>query len=145
MRSRALKCARRYVINHVCQALGPQSRKLSPSAVGCLVSDFLSFLCAFCSSVWARVFFLGHFTSFSQAATCPPLITPHVSADKRWRLTKHAGHMLAEITHAGLLSNISQGGRKGCMNHFDRARTERDIPLLSPHAHTLSEIYGTRL
>lgn len=53
MKSRALKCARHYVINHTCQARSPRSRKLSLSAVACfsLVSGFLSFLCVFWSSV----------------------------------------------------------------------------------------------
>lgn len=147
MKSRALKCARHYVINHTCQARSSPSRELSLSSVGCssLVSDFLSSLHVFCSSVCVHECVSGSFGFFSQAATSLSPTIPHVSTDKRWGITKHVGHMLAEITHTGLLSNISQGGRKGCMHHSDRARMERDIPLLSAHTHALSEIYSTRL
>lgn len=136
MKSRVLKCARHYVINHTCQACGPRSRKLSLSAVACFspVSDFLSFLLVFWSSVCVWVCFWVIFL-FSQAATSLPPTIPHVSADKRWGITKHVGHMLAEITHTEPPSNISQGRRKGCIHHSDRARMERDIPLLSTHTH----------
>lgn len=126
-------------INHTCQARATRSRKLSLSAVGrfCRV-PWVSFIPAHFQDVCDCV--SGSLCLFSQAATSLPPPIPHVSADKRWGITKHAGHMLAEITHAGLPCNISQEGRKGGMHHSDRGRMERDIPLLSPHTCTVRDL-----
>lgn len=96
MKTRVLKCPRRYVINHTCQARSPRSRELSLSAVACF-SVFTSFLEFFWSSVCVCV----SFCLFSQAATSLSPTIPHVSADKRWGIIKHVGHILAEITHTG--------------------------------------------
>lgn len=101
--------------------------------------------CVFPARLYVCESVSGSFCLFSQAATSLPPTIPHVSADKRWGITKHVGHTLAEITHTGAPSNISQGGRKGRIHHSDRARMERDIPPLSPHTHAPSEIYSTRL
>lgn len=82
----------------------------------------------------------GSLCLFSQTTTSLPPTIPHVSADKRWGITKHVGRMLAEITRTGLPANISQEGRKGGIHHSDRARMERDIPPLSPHTCTVRDL-----
>lgn len=142
MKSRVPKCARHYAINHTCQARGPPSRKLSLSAVGCFSLRSLLFFhsCVSPGRLDVCDCVSGSLCLFSQATTSLPPTIPHVSADKRRGITKHAGRMLAEITRTGLPANISQEGRKGGIHHSDRARMERDIPPLSPHTCTVRDL-----
>lgn len=77
---------------------------------------------------------LGHFLSF--------LRWPQVSHLHYLVSTLIRGEDLVSMpatcrrrSHTRVPSNISRGRRKGCMNHPDRSRMERDIPPLSPHTH----------
>lgn len=152
MKSRVLKSARHYVINHTCQARSPWSTKLLVSVVGpflpCL---WFPWICALFRVICMCVsVFLGQFASSPRR--------PQVSHLQylMWALIRgeELPNMLTTCwlrshtqthAHTGPSSDISQGARKGCIHHSDRARMERDIPLLSSHTHALSEIYSTRL
>lgn len=142
MKSRVLKCACHYVINHTCQPRSPRSRKLLLSAVGrsSLVAGFLWFLHDFWSLVCVSLL-LGQFSSYPRR--------PQVSQlqSLMWELIRgeESPNMLTTCwlrSHTQSPLWYFTGQKKGThTSSWQRQNGERHPSVISTHTHTVRDLW----